>query len=263
MKTVVYQSYRTDEVPAWIQRCLDSVQGWAGDREYDYQFSGDEFFDLLPDDYRAKAAGRSPILSDLARLILARNLLDEGYQRTLWVDADVLIFDPVGFEITIDQNFAFCREVWIQADGHGGLKAFRNVHNAVAVFVAGNSFLDFYIDACQRVVGRIEGQAGLVNQLVGPKLLSSLHNTIGYPLIDNVGMLSPLVLQDIAQGGGAALDLLAHQLPSPIQAANLCASLAGGLSEGIDLNEILMEAVVDSLLASRGGKLNRQLNDDD
>jgi hypothetical protein len=258
MKTVVYQSYRTEDVPDWIARCLAGVRQWTESKGYDYRFVGDEFFDLLPDDYRRRAAARLPVLSDLARLIMARDLLDEGYQRTIWIDADVLIFDPDHFDISIDSDFSFCREIWIQPDGKGGIKAHRNVHNAVSVFKAGNSFLEFYIDACKRIIGQFEDGKGLVNQIVGPKLLSSLHNTMGYPVIDNIGMLSPLVLKDIEQGQGAALDLLVGKTPGPMQAANLCSSMSESVVDGIELSHSMMGQVVEKLLANRGGKLSKK-----
>lgn len=249
MKTVVYQSYRTESVPEWINRCQESVRDWASDKGFDYRFWGDEAFDLLPDDFRARAAGRLPILSDLSRLLLARQLLTEGYGRTIWIDADVLIFNPDQLEITVTRDFSFCREIWVQEEPDGKLKVYRNVHNALCVFVEGNSFLDFYIDACQRIVGQMEGEQGLVNQIIGPKLLTSLHNTLGYPLIETVGMLSPPVLRDIDRGGGAALDVLVREKSTPLYAANLCDSLSAQLAP-----EHLLGGV-SWLLENRGGKL--------
>jgi hypothetical protein len=256
LKTVVYQSYKTHDVPAWIARCMDGVKNWALSSGHDYRISGDEIFDLLPGDYRARAAGRMPVLSDLARLIMARNLLAEGYERTIWIDADVLIFDPEHFHIDTKEDFAFCREIWIQPNGKGGIKVFRNVHNAVCVFNRGASFLDFYIDACQQVVGRIDAETSMVNQIVGPKLLSALHNMIGYPVMQNIGMLSPLVLQDIDRDGGPALDMLISEMPGPMQAANLCSSLAGGVIDNIDLNHTMMNRIVTALVEVRGGQLS-------
>jgi len=58
MRTVVYQSFRTENVPAWISRCLESVRLWAGAKGYDYRFIGDEIFDLAPGWYREKAKNR-------------------------------------------------------------------------------------------------------------------------------------------------------------------------------------------------------------
>jgi len=256
MKTVVFQSYRTDDVPPWIATCMDGVRHWSAAKSFDYRFIDDQFFDLLPADYRKKAEGRLPVLSDLARLIMARNLILEGYEKTIWIDADVLIFDPEGFDIAIDGSFCFCREIWVQPSATEGIRVFRNVHNAVCVFVKGNSFLEFYIDACQKIIGGMEENKAMVNQIVGPKLLSALHNMIGYPLIENVGMLSPLVLQDIDKLGGVALDLLVDNMPTPMQAANLCSSLAGSVIDDIDLSHIMMERIVDRLLMSKGGALN-------
>lgn len=256
MKTVVFQSYRTEDVPPWITTCINGVRHWSAAKKFDYRFVDDQFFDLLPADYRKKADGRLPVLSDLARLIMARNLLLEGYEKTIWVDADVLIFDPESFDVSIEEGFCFCREIWIQPSPNGGIRVFRNVHNAVCIFVKGNSFLDFYIDACQQVVAGVDDSKGMVNQIVGPKLLSALHNMIGYPLIKNVGMLSPLVLRDIDRLGGVALDRLADEMPSHMQAANLCSSLTGGVFDGIELSHNVMERVVSRLMKTKGGILN-------
>ncbi len=52
MKTVVHQSYRTEDVPGWIRRCLRGGRDLSQAKGYDYRFAGDEFFDLLPADDR-------------------------------------------------------------------------------------------------------------------------------------------------------------------------------------------------------------------
>jgi hypothetical protein len=256
MKTVVFQSYRTKDVPPWIATCMNEVRYWSASKGFDYRFMDDQFFDLVPTDYRKKTNGRLPVLSDLARLIMARNLILEGYEKTIWVDADVLIFDTEQFDITIEADFCFCREIWIQPGANGGIRVFRNVHNAVCFFLRGNSFLEFYIDACLQVVAGVDEDKAMVNQLVGPKLLTALHNMIGYPLIKNVGMLSPLVLRDIDKIGGPALNLLVNEMSAPIHAANLCSSLAGGVIDGVDLNHTMMERVVGCLMETKGGALN-------
>jgi len=93
MKTVVYQSYRTRDVAPWLATCQASVRDWAARAGHDYRHYGDELFDRVPDWYRAKAGSLVLPVSDLARLVLARELLAEGYDRTVWVDADLLVFD--------------------------------------------------------------------------------------------------------------------------------------------------------------------------
>ncbi len=41
MKTAVYQSYRTRDVPAWVNRCMQSVRAWADAQPFDYRFIDD------------------------------------------------------------------------------------------------------------------------------------------------------------------------------------------------------------------------------
>lgn len=225
MKTIVYQSVCPDQIPDWLQTCLDSVRAWSQQKNYDYTLVGDEIFSLIPDWYWQKTCHQKVIATDLGRLLLARKFLEKGYDRAIWFDADVLIFAPELLAISTTEEYAFGKEVWIQ-DKHKQLKAYPKVHNAVCVFCQGNSFLDFYIHACQRIIKNFQGKQ-MVPQLVGPKFLSVLHNTMQLPLIKEVAMFSPLVLQDILNGGGEALNLHQENQNSPIYAANLSSSLVG------------------------------------
>ncbi len=248
VSTVVFQSYRRENVPPWMTRCLDSVRRWAVARGWDYRFVGDAIFELVPGWYMEKAAGTLPIATDLGRLELARRFITEGYRRTVWLDADVLVFDPDGLHMETDSGFAFGRETWVGRTDGGRLKVFRNVHNAVCVFDVGNPFLDFYIHACLSIVGRHAG--GMVPQIVGTKFLTALHNMVGFPLIDAVAMFSPDVVADIARGGGPALDLYRRTVTAPACAANLCSSLAETTGEDV------LDAVCDILLDDHGAILN-------
>jgi hypothetical protein len=49
--TIVIQSFRNHDIPAWIQRCLDSVRNWAALHGHDYSLAGDEFYLLCGPDY--------------------------------------------------------------------------------------------------------------------------------------------------------------------------------------------------------------------
>jgi len=244
MKTIVYQSFRTENVPHWVSRCLESVRGWADLQGFDYRFIGDEIFDLVPDWYREKAAKRIPVMTDLGRLLLAKQFLAAGYERAIWLDADMLVFDPEDLEINVREEFAFGREIWVQKDGKGNLKAYRNVHNALCVFTADNSFLDFYIHSCLSIIKRMEGT--MVPQIVGPKLLTSLHNMVGFSLVSDVGMISPLVLGDLDKGSGAALALLRAEQPD-MKAANLSASLSDQETDGVVVTQEMLETAIDRL----------------
>ena len=220
---------------------MESVEQWAAGKGFGYRFVGDEILDRVPDWYRERAGHRWPVMTDLGRLELIREALEEGYERAVWLDADVLVFDPAGFSLGGVEGYAFGRELWVQRDDKGKLRVYRNIHNAVCVFDAGNPMLAFYIDACLRIVGRLEG--GVPNQIVGTKLLTALHNMIGFPLVEDVAMFSPLVVEDIAAGGGAALDRLKAEAQGPIHAANMCASLAGA-----EVPVECLEAACSSLL---------------
>jgi hypothetical protein len=248
MKTVVFQSFRTENVPPWIAVCLAGVRRWAADRGWDYRFVDDAIFQRVPQWYVEKAAGRLPVITDLGRLLLARDLLAEGYGRAVWLDADVLIFDPDRLEIHVDSEFAFGWETWVQDDNKGRLKATGNVHNALCVFTAANSMLDFYIHACLSIMERMEGPPA--PQIVGPKLLTALHNIIGFRLLPQVGAFSPLTLGAIAEGGGPVLDLYRRHARGPARAVNLCLSL------NQKSHEPVLERACERLLETRGDIVN-------
>ncbi len=223
--------------------CLDSVRTWADAEGFDYQFVGDEIFDLLPGNYRKLAEGRMSILTDLGRLLLIRRALAGLYARALWFDADVLVFEAQHLTIPLDVGHAFSREIWVQTDKtkSNHLRVYRNIHNAVCLFEQDDVFLDFYIHACKRIVDASQGS--VPNQIVGPKFLTALHNIVNFSLIDSVGMLSPRVIRDVARGGGEAFNLFASQSELPLGAVNLCLSLFNGVYDGIELSAELMNSV--------------------
>ena len=248
MQALVIQSYRTEDVPEWIDRCLASVRNWSATAGWQYRFIGDEILDLVPQWYRDRAGGRMPVITDLARLIAVRDALRVDADVVAWIDADVLIFDPEAFDPTPAGTFAFARELWVQADGKsGGFKVYRNVHNAVCVFRQGNPMLDFYIHACAAVLQRVE--SGVPQQIVGTKFLTALNNIIGFELIDDVGMVSPAVARDIVAGGGPALEALRCASHLPLRAANLCNSLTGQSIDGLVLADEVFLEVVERLTA--------------
>ena len=234
-------------MPPWVEICLDSVRKWATAQGWQYRFVGDEIFERIPDHYRTRVEGRLPILTDLGRLLLIREALNSDADTAVWIDADVLIFDPAAFQPDIDADYAFARELWVQPGPNGSLKAYRNVHNAVCLFRDGNAMLDFYIHACEQIVRRVDG--GVPNQIVGPKFLTALHNIIGFPLIESIGMASPLVLGDLLKGGGEALRLLKAESTHGLSGLNLCGSLVGQTVDGVDVSTELMDIVCARLLS--------------
>lgn len=229
--TVVIQSFHPPPWPAVIGRCIDSVERWAAARGYRHGVIGDEIADLLPPAYRMNCFDRWPMITDLGRLLLARRYLADGAEFVVWIDADVLIFAPEIFRLKEDDDHAVGREIWVARNAAGRWRARRHVHNAVLSFRRGTPALDFLIHATRRVVERLERPAS--PQIAGPKLLSSLHNLVGFPVLECAGMISPPVLADLIGGGGPALSRHRAALAEPMAAVNLCHSLLGQSVDGI------------------------------
>jgi len=181
----------------------------------------DDLFDYVPGDLLEKVKDQRVIAADLARLNVLQDALSKGFETVVWLDADFLIFDPVNFVLP-DELYAMGREVWVQFDKQGKLKVYKKVHNAFLLFRKGNSFLHFYAETAERLLRQNRG--GMPPQYIGPKLLTALHNVTQLPVMESAGMLSPLVIKDIVQGGGEALQQFIVHSPCPISGANLCIS---------------------------------------
>ena len=88
--------------------------------------------------------------------------------------------------------------------------------------------------------------------MIGPKLLSALHNIVHLPFTYSVGSASPHVLYDLSQGGGEALNFMNQALLRHgvlCGALNLCHSLVEtpAYQEEI-ITEDLIERAMDELL---------------
>jgi len=254
MRTIVHQSYRTANVPEALGRCLASVRSWAAAKGFDYRFMDDAFFGVLPDGFREKVSGRVLPMSDLARLIWARDLLAEGYDRVIWLDADVLVFDPTEFDVPTTDQYGVGRELWVRRGGRDKLLFSESLHNAVLVFCRGNDFLDFYIHACRAIAET--AAAPIVDHALGPDFLVRLRDVIGRRVLSGVGMFSPILTADIARGGGRVTRAFVAEHRAPIQAANLCWSFLGRPQDNYQLTEPVINRAIDQLLQSQGAMLS-------
>ena len=256
MKTVVHQSYRTSNVPGWITVCMESVKSWAAGCGFDYRFMDDSFLDLAPGWFRERCAGEICPVTDLARLVMARDLLDEGYERAVWVDADVLVFAPQLMNVDTPTGSAFCFELWPFLDTNWQLQCDRKVNNSVSVFTRGNRQLEFLIDSCERIVS----SKSRVDRLeLGSTFLTGLAWLLPLRVLDNIGMFSPLLMQDIASGQEQWTAAYAAQLPAPLAAANLCNSLVGVHVHGHTAPEASYDAVIEACLRTSGDIVNRHV----
>lgn len=241
--TLVIQS-SSDPLPySWLERCLASVRQWCEVNQFDYRFLNEELFDGVHEDLLEKTKEQRVIATDLARLMVLKAALAQGYETVVWLDADFLIFDPANF-VLLDEPFAVGREVWVQHDKQGNLKVYKKVHNAFLMFREGNSFLDFYADTAERLLRKNQGR--MPPQFIGPKLLTALHGVAVLPVLEVAGMLSPLVIKDMLQGSGAALDLFVARSAHPIAGANLCTS---SFDRG-EVSSAEIELLIDLLLVN-------------
>jgi hypothetical protein len=251
---------------------MQTVKAWAALKGFDYLFIDDRLFDYVPPWYREKVNAQVQLVSDLARLELARELLAGGYERTIWMDADLVVFDAEHLDILIEEEYAFCREIWLEK--LGGLRALRcglttlswpkrvqplfRVNNAATVFTKSNSMLDFYIHACKLLVKNKRGE--IPKQEVGTFFLTRLYKSLRFPLLTDIALFSPLVMHDIAGGRGDYTRLYIEQFGSPVRAANLCASYSGEKYNGLPMSERLYGLVLDRLLETKGAVVNDHLD---
>lgn len=143
------------------------------------------------------------------------------------------------------------RELWIGAGKDQALTATECINNSVSVYCRGNSFLEFYLDACLNM-GRTRERLGGID--VGTDFLSCLHELSPHPIQPGVVQLSPLVQLDLLAGSGPALALFQGAHRGLVQAANLCGSMQGKVVRGATLDERHFERVIECL-RGRGAAL--------
>lgn len=210
-RTLVVQS-TPSRVPDWVARCMATVRDWSPS----YEHLGDELLDLAPGWVHDAADGSLLPVTDVARLELLRLRLADGWDRVVWLDADVCVFDPSVLDVAIDPDadVAVCVERWVTGAPGGGLQAARCVNNAAL--------------AARRVDGLLaatleRARAGAVRpRSLGPDLLTPMHRRAPFGELVGISVASPAVVS----GEPGAWDLLVRSLPWPVGALNLCWSMA-------------------------------------
>ena len=243
-KTVVFQSHHSLHQD-WLIRCTQSVRHWCVLQGFDYQWLGDELFEINPAWFNEKVKGRGPILSDLARLKHSARFL-ENYERVIWLDADVFLFNPHSFSIT-QSSYLMGRECWVQPHKKGlkfGWKVYRSLCNAFLMFERDNPILPYYIHACEQTIKRVDPQ-WIAPQMIGPKFLTALNSVSPLHYTDQIGSASPHLIRDLAHitqfssSQTPALDQMIDffsQNTEQCHGLNLCASLVG--TQAYDLSYI-------------------------
>jgi hypothetical protein len=254
-KSVVFQAFARHRPPAFVGRCLASVRAWSARHGHEYRYYGDEILDVLPGWYRDRLDGRIVHQVNLARLHIARDLLANGAERVVWLDADVLVFDPEAFDLDAPEGFAFCREVWLDndRDGDGYVPTYR-VNQAVIVADRGNAFLDYCLWAHERMIR--DDAEGVLRSDTSTALLTAIHATTPLPLVTNVAMMTPRLIREIVDGGEQpALREYVRRHAYATQAVNMTLSLVGREYGGAQASADDYDAACATLLATQGAAL--------
>lgn len=223
-ENLVFQSYRTSSVPESIKICQQSVRDWAATSRYSYQHIGDEFFEIVPDWYIKRCDGEKLPITDLARLLWAKQFLLDGWRRVIWIDSDVIIFDGDKINFELPYSYALNREIWLWREERKRYVYRRAINNCAMMFEAVDGFLTFYIDACLRLAKEKLGP--IYRTDMGPKLLSAIIPSAKCPLVEGIGLFSPLVLWDLADQNIESFLIHSTLWGGDIGGANLCGSLS-------------------------------------
>jgi len=263
MKTIVYQSFRTENVPAWIDACMTTVRAWAQQQGFDYRFFDDRFFDLVPAELRPRASEHKCLLTDYARLVAAKDLMAEGYDRAIWVDADAVVFNPEKFTIDITSGHAFCREVWHDLTLLGRPFFKLTVNNSISVFCHDQQFIDLYLKEAGEVL-RSDRPLSAVS--IGTDWLHKRQAQTPSRLLVNVGIFGPEMMYRYLKNDARFLRPYLRHQTSPVYAINLCNSKQGtayrfaGTSAPWKLDNDSLGSLINQLCADKGASLNRHFS---
>lgn len=240
LKTLVYQSFRTQNVPVWMPRCMASVKDWADSKNYAYEFLDDRFFGYAPDWFRSVINDQRHLVADFARLELADLYLGQGWDRVIWIDADVFICDINHFDIDGPDDFLFCRELWMTRRNEN--IAFSNrINNSIMMFAKGNDFLAFYRDACQKIVKSKKQDCWHTE--IGTKFLSGIPYKL--PLLRTVACLSPLLLLAFSRKNDEIIAAYCNEFSAPIYAINLCLTFRGRQFDDVVFNDDVYLSIIE------------------
>ena len=256
MKTIVLQSFRTTDIPYWLQSCLDSTKRWALASGWEYELLDDSFFDMAPGWIHERCKGNIYALTDVCRLQWLSDKLSAGYERVIWADADILVFAPQYLELSQCENYAFAGELFLQVFQDGRVKPVHGINNALMMFEQQQTILQTYLDTC---IDRLQKlPAGVVPRTeLGPSMLTEFNQDNPLNVIDGVGLFTLAIMQDIAVGNGNLCKEYKRHSSAPMGAANLCHFLRNNAPVNKRPKfDLLYDNAVNKLLTSKGEIIN-------
>ena len=209
--------------PDWVNQCMTSVADWSLRRGYHYHCIGDELFEWVTPELRAKLHDRTPILADLARLRWIEAELAARGGLVVWIDADTLVVDAT-WHVPDSEHTIFGEECWVQPTAEGAWRAYQSPHNAFMGFTAASPVLGFLAYLSESIIERADA-AHIAPQMVGPKLLKVLNNLAQFTLVPEAGAVSPELLTEWVGDAGPATACYEQATRPPLALVNLCSSL--------------------------------------
>jgi hypothetical protein len=188
-------------------------------------------------------------------MYLLRERLTSGCERVVWVDADVLVFAPELFVLDDTAPYALCRELWLRAAPGKAIEFGEAVNNAVLLVTQQQAVLDFWIFAVEEIL-RTRAPSEIGSLTAGTRFFTNLARAMPLRVLQNVGLFTPLLVRELAAGGGALLGRWTARFGRPIGAANLCASMVDRVASGVSVDAADLQSAVDALLTTRGAVVN-------
>lgn len=236
--------------------CQRSVVEWAERKGYEYELKGDEFWCVVGEDFAGKVRHHALPLSDLSRLLWARQYLSAGFDSVIWFDIDVLIFDAANFDIPRHKPFVFCAEVWPLFNDNGQQPIYeRRINNSVFLATSANH-LDFLIYASEAIAHR-DSSRKFEPRRVGTFFLTDLGRIVPIPLINTIGIINPMLHAELCSTSGPHLASYRRNHGGLLHAANLCMSFTGKRIGAMSLSEESFAKVCELLVETRGTCLGR------
>ncbi|MHB8408983.1 MAG: hypothetical protein ACYDHY_12975 [Acidiferrobacterales bacterium] len=229
---------------------MRSVQTWAAANQWNYEFLDDRFLSLAPQWVRQHCAGNLYAITDVCRLQWMRNALDAGYERVIWADADILVFEASLVNVQTVRGHAFAHELFLCLSPDGGVTLIEGLNNSLMVFEKQQEVLDVYLAKCLARLRSLPPGA-VPRTALGPTLLRELRSEHPLHPLHGIGLFTLAVMREIANGGGRLIPELLRSSPARLGAANLCHFLRN-LTPVADRArfDLLYEAAVQRLLRS-------------
>lgn len=224
-----------------MSSCLRSVRLWSDIHGYSYKLIGDEFFNHVPEWFVKKVNGQRHLVADLARLELANQYLQEGWDKVIWVDADVYIVNPKLFIPDINEPYLFCRELWMTLRDNQIVLSER-VNNSICVLSKNNDFLNFYRSTCMRIV---KHASELTHTSIGTRFLTNIKDAL--PLIQNAIVLSPMLLKAFYENNENLIVHYKKSFGDPIYAINLCLTFRNHTYHDLLFNDEVYQEIISRL----------------